>query len=33
MQNILIPSSNCQFLWSAPTHEATSHVGKGQSPT
>jgi hypothetical protein len=31
MQSILIPSSNCQFLWSAPTHEATSHAVNGQS--
>src|SRR5271157_517753 len=25
-----MPSSNCQFLWSPPTHEATSHTVQGQ---
>src|SRR5271157_1095230 len=25
-----MPSNNCQFLWSPPTHEATSHTVQGQ---
>ena len=29
MQSLLIPPSNGQFLWSASTHEATSHAAKG----
>jgi hypothetical protein len=31
MHSALISTSNRQFLRSAPTHEATSHAGKGQS--
>jgi hypothetical protein len=32
MQSILIRSSNCQFLWLASTHEATSHLPCCQGP-
>jgi len=30
MQDLLIPLSNGQFLWSPPTHEVTSHAIEGQ---
>jgi hypothetical protein len=30
MNSLLISPSNGQFLWSAPTHEVSSHPGNGQ---